>query len=70
MTRTIEEVVREEFGEAAVAHLKPSKGGEDFSAFLQKAPGSFFNVGAGNKEKGIVHPHHHSRFDVAEDVED
>jgi amidohydrolase len=67
ITRKLEEVAREEFGDEAVVHLKPSMGGEDFSAFLQKAPGSFFNIGAGNREKGIVYPHHHPRFDLDED---
>ncbi|UOE76182.1 M20 family metallopeptidase [Parageobacillus thermoglucosidasius] len=68
VTRVIEETVREVFGEEAVDHIKPNMGGEDFSAFQQKAPGSFFYVGAGNKEKGIVYPHHHPRFTIDEDV--
>ncbi|WP_143414863.1 M20 family metallopeptidase [Geobacillus sp. E263] len=66
--RVIEETVREVFGEEAIDHLKPNMGGEDFSAFQQKAPGSFFYVGAGNKEKGIVYPHHHPRFTIDEDA--
>jgi amidohydrolase len=68
VTRVIEETVREVFGEEAIDHLKPNMGGEDFSAFQQKAPGSFFYVGAGNKEKGIVYPHHHPRFTIDEDA--
>ncbi|RDE36414.1 amidohydrolase [Parageobacillus thermoglucosidasius] len=68
VTRVIEETVREVFGEEAVDHIKPNMGGEDFSAFQQKAPGSFFYVGAGNKEKGIVYPHHHPRFTIDEDA--
>jgi metal-dependent amidase/aminoacylase/carboxypeptidase family protein len=43
-------------------------GGEDFSAFQQMAPGSFFMVGAGNQEKGIVYPHHHPRFTIDEEA--
>ncbi len=43
-------------------------GGEDFSAFQEKAPGCFFFIGAGNAAKGIVHPHHHPRFTVDEDA--
>lgn len=68
VTRVIEETVREVFGEEAIDHIKPNMGGEDFSAFQQKAPGSFFYVGAGNKEKGIVYPHHHPRFTIDEDA--
>ncbi|GAJ39359.1 M20 family metallopeptidase [Saccharococcus caldoxylosilyticus] len=68
VTRVMEETVREVLGEEAVDHMKPNMGGEDFSAFLQKAPGSFFYVGAGNKEKGIIYPHHHPRFTIDEDA--
>jgi amidohydrolase len=68
VTRVIEETVREVLGEEAIDHIKPNMGGEDFSAFMQKAPGSFFYVGAGNKEKGIIYPHHHPRFTIDEDA--
>lgn len=68
VTGLMESVVVESLGEEWVERIKPNMGGEDFSAFLQKAPGCFFYVGAGNKEKGIVHPHHHPRFTVDEDA--
>ena len=42
--------------------------GEDVSAFLEKAPGCFVLVGAGNEAKGIVHDHHNPRFDIDEDA--
>ncbi|OIK07986.1 hypothetical protein BIV60_26845 [Bacillus sp. MUM 116] len=41
---------------------------EDFSFFLQKASGCFYTIGAGNKEKGIIYPHHHPRFTFDEDA--
>lgn len=66
VTRVIEETVLEVFGEEALDLMKPNMGGEDFSAFQQKAPGAFFYVGAGNVEKGIIYPHHHARFDIDE----
>ena len=50
-----------------VCAVEPSMGGEDFAYFLQKAPGCYFNTGAGNVEKGIVYPHHHPKFDIDED---
>ena len=53
-------------GEEALVEATPTMGGEDFSAYQQKAPGSFFFVGARNEERGIVHPHHHERFDLDE----
>lgn len=49
-------------GEIA-AQIMPA---EDFSYYLQQIPGCFVLVGAGNEEKGIVHPHHHPRFDIDE----
>lgn len=67
VTRVLEETIRETIGEDAISILGPTMTGEDFSAFLQKAPGTFFMVGAGNKEKGIVYPHHHPKFTVDED---
>ncbi|MDE1853304.1 MAG: amidohydrolase [Thaumarchaeota archaeon] len=43
-------------------------GGEDFSRFLQKAPGTFYFLGTNNPAKGCVYPNHSSRFKVDEDV--
>ncbi|MEH7415697.1 M20 family metallopeptidase [Neobacillus drentensis] len=68
VTRVIEETVLEVFGAEALDKMKPNMGGEDFSAYQQKAPGTFFYVGAGNPKKGITYPHHHSRFTVDEDA--
>jgi amidohydrolase len=70
VTSVIEETVRDAFGEGALEIMPPNMGGEDFSAYQQKAPGAFFLVGAGNEEKGIVNPHHHPRFTIDEDALD
>jgi carboxypeptidase Ss1 len=43
-------------------------GSEDFSRFLQKAPGTFYYVGTKNEKKGCVYPNHSSKFKVDEDV--
>ncbi|HEY7878125.1 MAG TPA: amidohydrolase [Gemmatimonadaceae bacterium] len=59
-------VVARALGPDALADARPSMGGEDFSAFLQRAPGCFFFIGARNEARGIVHPHHHERFDLDE----
>lgn len=40
---------------------------DDFSAYLNRAPGTYFNIGAGNKEQGIVYPHHHPKFTIDEE---
>ncbi len=66
LTGKIEEVTVDLFGSEAVEHMPPNMVGEDFSAFQQKAPGTFIFVGAGNQEKGITYPHHHERFTVEE----
>lgn len=41
---------------------------EDFAYYLQKVPGCFMFVGAGNPEKEAVYPHHHPKFDIDEDA--
>lgn len=46
----------------------PTLAGEDFSQYLQRVPGAFVFIGAGNPEQGIVHSVHHPRFDVDEKV--
>jgi amidohydrolase len=66
VTKVVEELARDLFGESAIDYTSPSMVGEDFSAYQQKAPGTFIFVGAGNVEKGIVYPHHHERFTVEE----
>lgn len=48
--------------------MRPSMGSEDFAYYSHKAPSVFFFVGCGNKEKGIVHAHHSSEFDLDEDA--
>lgn len=68
ITKIVEETVREIFGEETIAYLEPNMGGEDFSAFQQKAPGCFFYTGSGNPEKESTYPHHHPRFTIDEDA--
>ena len=53
-------------GENNVFELPQQMTGEDFSYYLQHVPGAFFFTGAGNKAKGISHPHHHAKFDIDE----
>ena len=48
--------------------LEPFMGGEDFAYYLQQVPGSFFNTGCGNVEKGMTWPLHHPKFDLDEDA--
>lgn len=53
-------------GNEVLVEATPTMGGEDFSAYQQRAPGAFFFIGARNEERGIVHPHHHNCFDIDE----
>jgi carboxypeptidase Ss1 len=45
---------------------EPILGGEDFSRFLQKAPGAFYFLSTFDKKKGYVSPNHSSTFKVDE----
>ncbi|MCY9696287.1 M20 family metallopeptidase [Paenibacillus alginolyticus] len=54
------------FGAEAVHESPLIMAGEDFSYYLNHRPGCFMFVGAGNVEAGIVHPHHHPKFDIDE----
>jgi amidohydrolase len=53
-------------GAEQVAEPEPTMASEDFSAYVDKAPGTYFTVGGFNQEKGITYPHHHPRFTVDE----
>ncbi|MDR3588435.1 MAG: amidohydrolase [Negativicutes bacterium] len=59
---------REVVGADGVQEFKPLMVGEDFSIYQQTVPGVFFLVGAGNPAKGLLHPHHHPKFDFDEDA--
>jgi amidohydrolase len=41
----------------------PVMGGEDFAYYLQKVPGAFIFLGAGDD---MPYPHHHPGFDIDE----
>lgn len=68
VTRRLEEAAVKLFGKDKLIRMSPTMAGEDFSAFLQKAPGCFFFIGARNEQKGIVFPHHHPRFTIDEEA--
>lgn len=44
----------------------PSMGAEDFSFFLNEAPGTFYHLGCACREAGITAPLHSSQFDIDE----
>ena len=62
----LREIALEQVGPERVQVSKPTMGGEDFSAYLEKAPGAYFNVGSGSDEADSHWPHHHPRFTIDE----
>jgi amidohydrolase len=54
------------FGEGRVFETEPMAASEDFAYFLEKVPGAFILIGAGNEAGGIDAPHHSPRFDIDE----
>jgi amidohydrolase len=60
------EVVNTVCGEGNAMDPVPTMGGEDFALYMEKAPGFFYWLGTGNKEKGFVHKWHNPRYDTDE----
>jgi amidohydrolase len=56
-------VARRVLGEDCLQPFDPIMGGEDFAYYLQKVPGAFLFLGAGD---GRPFPHHHPAFDIDE----
>lgn len=67
-TMVMRNVAKEIVGSDGVFEMDPIMGAEDFAYYLQKVPGAFCFVGAGNVEKGIHAPHHHPLFDIDENA--
>jgi len=57
------DVARRVLGEGCLYPCDPVMGGEDFAFYLQKVPGAFIFLGAGD---GHEFPHHHPAFDIDE----
>ena len=70
VTGVLREVAREALasemaaGEMQLSEGQPIMGGEDFSAYLSRAPGCFILIGAGFHSH--QYPHHHPKFDFDE----
>jgi amidohydrolase len=59
-------LVRGAIGDDMRADLAPIMGGDDFSAYLDQAPGCYAFIGAGDEASGATFPHHHPRFRIDE----
>ena len=66
-TKKVMRILRRIRGTRTVV-CKPIMGAEDFSRFLQKAPGAFYFLGTINPKKGCTNTNHSSQFKVDEDV--
>ncbi|MTI65551.1 MAG: amidohydrolase [Firmicutes bacterium] len=67
-TTFFEGVAKEILDEKVFEIKRPSMGGEDFSFYLQKVPGTFFFLGTKNIDKGINIPLHHPEYNIDEDI--
>ncbi len=66
LTKLLEDLTREALGADRVTLIsEPSLGAEDFSVYLENAPGSMFRLGVGKKDQPN-YPLHHPRFEVDE----
>lgn len=68
LTQILEAATREAWGDESVQILpEPSLGAEDFSVYLDHAPGCMFRLGVGH-QKETNYPLHHPKFEVDEDA--
>ncbi len=68
MTALVVKVGKDILGENKVLQMKSVMASEDFSYYSQRIPGTFIFLGVENKEKGIIYPWHHPKFDIDEDI--
>ncbi|MGL5196016.1 MAG: M20 family metallopeptidase [Chroococcales cyanobacterium] len=66
MTQLVESAALEAWGSDRVTYIpEPSLGAEDFSLYLEQAPGMMFRLGVGHSDKPN-YPLHHPQFEVDE----
>lgn len=68
MIRLWKDVANEIVGQEEVLDMPAMAASDDMAFFLEKVPGCYFFVGAGNEEKGLNKPVHTSLFDFDEDA--
>lgn len=60
--------VEEFLGPEGNVLFEKTTGSEDLAYYLERLPGAIAFVGCQNSAKGILHPHHHPRFDIDEEA--
>jgi amidohydrolase len=68
MADFVAEVAAEVVGRENVVRDLVMMGAEDMSYFLQRLPGCYLFLGAGNEARGLTHPHHSPHFDFEEEA--
>lgn len=67
LTQITEACAEEAFGRHHVELIyEPSLGAEDFSLYLEHAPGTMFRLGVGFADRATNYPLHHPKFEVDE----
>ncbi len=67
LTQLVETCAREAWGNERVQVLpEPSLGAEDFSMYLEHAPGTMFRLGVGGQSEKPNYPLHHPQFAIDE----
>lgn len=67
LSQLLQTAAEEAWGSDRVQVLtEPSLGAEDFSVYLEHAPGSMFRLGVGYADRAINYPLHHPLFEVDE----
>ena len=68
MSQVASQAVIHNFGRESIVKMEKVTGGEDFSFYLQKAPGIMTFVGVRNENKDVIYPHHHKNFNIDENA--
>jgi amidohydrolase len=63
---TVRRAAVEAVGEGNVEVARPLTVGDDMAYFLERVPGCYFLVGAGDPARAVRPPHHHAEFDIDE----
>jgi amidohydrolase len=67
LTQLLQSSAEEAWGSDRIQVLPESSlGAEDFSVYLEHAPGSMFRLGVGLRERSVNYPLHHPQFEIDE----
>ncbi len=67
LTELAAQCAREALGHEQIQLIhEPSLGAEDFSLYLEHAPGTMFRLGVGFTDRAVNYPLHHPKFEVDE----